>query len=219
VLGKPYSDQRVIAVVFALLLSAMLLLVSMSSPPTVPLSQVPAFDDGTVVVIFGVLVDIYLRDGGAESFVLADITEGTTLRIYCSDGLRDRPSQLLLIGDEVRVQGEVSCSGSSPIVFTTSDGVTLSKKAESVLSVEALGRNWALFEGDSFRMCGLVIPGETSGSFRLADPKTQHSIALRSDSELTGFVGKRVTVTALLRLDQETMSLVLIASSVSPGLS
>jgi hypothetical protein len=204
----------------ALLLSAMLLLASMSSPPTVALGQVSSFDDGSVIVLVGVVVDIYLRDDGAESLVLADMTNGDTVRVYCSKGLRDQPSKFISIGDEVRVQGEVSCSGSSPLLFATSDSMTLSRKAGSVMSVEVLCRNWALFEGDSLRIAGLVILGEAAGSLRLCDPITMQSISVRSDDcELAGLIGKRVTVTACLRLDQGTMALVLIASSVVPGTS
>jgi hypothetical protein len=218
--GKLFLDHRILVALLAFLLSALLLLVSMASPPTVPISQVFSFDDGSVVVLIGVLVDISLRDGGAESLVLVDITDGATVRVYCNPGLHEQPSHYLSIGDEVRVQGEVSSSGSSPILFTTSDSIALSKSAESVLSMEALCRNWALFEGDSFRTNGLIIDGEVTGSYRLSDPEMKHSVLLRSNHiELASYVGKRVSLTAVLRLDPNTMSLVLIASSLSPDLS
>jgi hypothetical protein len=217
--GRLLFDHRVLVAILALLLSSMLLLVSTASPPTVPIRQVFSFDDGSVVVLIGVIVDMYLRDDGAESLVLADVTDGATVRVYCDPGLREQPSRFLSIGDEARVQGEVSSSGSSPILFSTSDGITLSRKAESVLSMEALCQNWALFEGDSFKTCGVVISGEVTGSYRLSDPEIKHSVLLRADyTELAGYVGKRVTVTAVLRLDPDTMSLVLLASSLSPGL-
>jgi len=218
--GKIFFDHRILVAILALLLSAMLLLVSTASPPTVPIGQVFSFDDGSVVVLIGVIVDMFLRDGGAENLVLADITDGATVRVYCNPGLHEQPSHFLTIGDEARVQGEVSSSGSSPVLFATSDGITLSRRAESVLSMEALCRNWVLFEGDSFKTNGVVITGEVSGSYRLSDPEFKHSVLLRSDHiELAGYVGKRVTITTVLRLDPDTMSLVLMASSLSPGLS
>jgi hypothetical protein len=216
--GKLLFDHRILVAIFALLLSAMLLLVSTASPPTVPIGQVFSFDDGSAVVLTGVIVDMFLRDDGAENLVLADITDGATIRIYCNPGLHEQPSHFLSIGDEARVQGEVSSAGSSPVLFTTSDGITLSRRAESVLSMEALCRNWALFEGDCFKTNGMVITGEVIGSYRLSDPELKHSVLLRSDhTELAGYVGKRVTITAVLRLDPDTMSLVLMASSLSPG--
>jgi hypothetical protein len=216
--GKLLFDHRILVTILALLLSAMLLLVSMASPPIVPIGQVFSFDDGSAVVLTGVIVDMFLRDDGAESLVLADITEGATIRVYCNPGLHEQPSHFLSIGDEARVQGEVSNSGSSPVLFATSDGISLSRRAESVMSMETLCRNWALFEGDSFKTNGLVITGEVAGSYRLSDPELKHSVLLRSDhAELACLVGKRVTITAVLRLDPDTMSLVLIASSLSPG--
>jgi hypothetical protein len=218
--GKRFLDHRVLVAILAILLSAMLLLVSTASPPIVPISQVFSFDDGSVVVLIGVMVDMYLRDGGGESMVLADVTDGATVRIYCNPGLHEPPSHLLSIGDEARVQGEVSSSGSSPVLFATSDGVTLSRRAESALSMEALCRNWALFEGDSFKTCGVVISGDVAGSYRLSDPELKHSVLLKAgQTDLVSYVGKRVTVTAVLRLDPDTMSLVLLASSLAPGLS
>jgi len=218
--GKLLFDHRILVAILALLLSAMLLLVSTASPPVIPIGQVFSFDDGSVIVLIGVIVDMFLRDGGAENLVLADITDGATVRIYCNPGLHEQPSHFLSIGDEARVQGEVSSSGSSPVLFTTSDGISLLRRAESVLSMETLCRNWALFEGDSFKTNGVVITGEVTGSYRLSDPEIKHSVLLRSDhTELAGYVGKRVTITAVLRLDPDTMSLVLMASSLSPGLS
>lgn len=218
--SKLFFDYRILVAILALLMSGMLLLVSTASPPTVPIEQVFSFDDGSVVVLIGVIVDMFLRDDGAENLVLADITDGATVRVYCNPGLHEQPSHFLSIGDEARVQGEVSSSGSSPVLFATSDGITISRRAESVLSMEALCRNWALFEGDSFKTNGMVITGEGTGCYRLSDPEVKHSVLLRSDrTELAGYVGKRVTITAVLRLDPGTMSLVLIASSLSPGLS
>lgn len=217
---KTLLDHRYLVAILAVLLSVMLLLVSRSSPPTVPIRLVPTFEDGSIVHLIGVIVDMSLRDGGAEVLVIADISEGTTLRVYCDHGLNEQPSRFLSVGDEVRVHGEVSTLGSSPILFTTSDGIFLSRKSESVLSMDALYRNWAILEGDSFRMSGLVINGGESGSYRLSDPKVQQSILLRPDHlDLASQVGKKVTLTVVLRLDQETMSLVLIASSFSLGQS
>jgi hypothetical protein len=217
--GKLFLDHRVLVGALAILLSVMLLLVSTASPPAVPVGQLLSFDDGSVVVLVGILVDISLRDGGAESMVLADIMDGATIRVYSTPGLHEQPSHFLSIGDEVLVQGEISRSGSSPVLFASSDDITLSRRGESVLTMEALCHNWALFEGDSFKINGLVITGEQTGSYRLSDPETTHSILLRSDDpELGGFVGKRVTVTAVLRVDSATMSLVLIVSSLSPAI-
>ena len=217
--GRQLLDHRILLTILAFILSAMLTLVSMASPPVVSIEQVSLFDDGSVVVLIGVIVDISLRDGGGETLILANIADGATVRVYCNPGLHEPPSHFLSIGDEARVQGEVSNSGTSPILFTSSDDITLSRRAESVLSMEALCRNWALFEGDSFKANGLVITGEVAGSYRLSDPELKHSILLKADSiELAGYVGKRITMAAVLRLDPSTMSLVLIASSLSPSL-
>jgi len=205
--------------ILSVLLSAMLLLVSTSSPPIVPIEQVFSFDDGSVVVLVGAIVDMSLRDGGSESLVLADIANGATVRVYCNPGLHEQPSHFLSIGDEVRVQGEVSNSGASPIVFVTSDSITLSRRAESVLSLEALCQNWILFEGDGFEINGMVIAGDVDGSFRLSDKELKHSVLVRSGSvDLASCVGKSVTLDVVLRLDPDTMCLFLMASALSPNL-
>jgi hypothetical protein len=198
----------------------MLLLASVASPPIVPIGQVFSFDDGSHVLVVGVLVEMYLRDDGAANLVLADITDGETLRVYCTPGLHEQPNHLLSIGDEARIEGEISKSGSSNMLFATSDGITLLRRSESVLSLEVICRNWALFEGDSFKTNGIVINGDAIGDYRLSDSEAKHSILLRSDNaELADCVGKQVAITAVLRLDPALMCLVLIASSLSPGLS
>lgn len=215
-----FFDPRVLAIILASASCVMIMLSSVASPPKVRISQVPSFDDGSVIVLFGVVVDMSVRDSGSECLVLADASDGATVKVYCNQGLRDPPSRYLSIGDEVRVLGEVSGQGSSPILFASCDDVSLWRSGESALTVGTICRNWVLFEGDSFSANGLVIPGESRGSFRLADPVTEQSISLRSSStDLSGYLGKRVTVVAVLRLDQGTMSLVLAAQSISPGSS
>ncbi len=216
----PLSGRRWIAAVLALLMVTMLLVTSHSSPPVVSVGQLAQFDEGTTVILAGVVVEIAAHDSGGQSLVLADMSTSDTARVYCSQGVRELPSHILGVGDEALVEGEVSKTGTAPMLFATTDGLAVSRKAHAVLSVEALSRNWALFEGDGFAIAGMVTPGSVAGEFRLADPDLQHTIALRSDSvDFAGFVGKRVTLEAALRLDQRAMSLVLIASSATPGLS
>lgn len=218
-LRRLMPDNRAIIGILAILLSTMMFLTSLSSPPIISVGQVRFFDEGSTVVLIGVVVEMAVHDAGAESLILADVADGATVRIYCNQGLRELPSHFLSIGDEARVEGEVSGTGTPPMLFATSDGVSVSRRAGAVLSLETLSQNWALFEGDSFRIGGLVVSGDLPGEFRLADPDLRHSISLRSDAlELARFVGKRVTLQAVLRLDAGTMTLVLIMDSLSPGL-
>lgn len=215
---KVLPDVQVIAAVLTVLLSAMLFLTSQSSAPLVSVGQVRLFDDGSAIVLIGVVVEMVPHDAGAESLILADPADGATVRVYCDQGLRELPSHYLSIGDEARIEGEVSGTGASPMLFATSDGVSVSRRAGEVLSLEILSRNWALFEGDSFSIGGLVIAGDLPDDFKLTDSDMRYSISLRSGSvEFASFVGKWATLEAVLRLDPGTMVLVLIASSLSPG--
>ncbi len=163
-------------------------------------------------------MDISLRDDGSESLVLADTANGMTIRVYCRPGVNDMPSRYASIGDEVRAKGEVSRQGSLPVLFATSDGITLVKDSKSFLTVEALSRNWALFLGDLISLSGLVIPSSIGGNYRLADAGLEQSIALASRSDdLAVMVGKLVSVEAYLRLLSDTMVLALEVITMSAG--
>lgn len=211
-------DHRVIITLFALATSLMVLLSAKAAPPLVPIARLSSFDGGSVVMILGVVVDMSLRDSGSECVIIADIADGATVRVFCDPGLHDPPSHCLSVGDEVRVRGQVAGSGSPLTVFASSDAVSLTRKAETSLSVEAVCRNWVLFEGDSFKVSGLVVPEPSTDGYRLEDPVTGQSISLRLGSpDASMCLGKRVTIAAILRLDSDTMSLYLMASSVSRG--
>ncbi len=186
----------------------MILLGSTASPPLVPIRSVATFDDGSIIVVLGVIVDMSPRDDGAESLVLADLSDGAVLRVYCSPGARDMPGVYTSIGDELRIEGELSRLGKSPMLFARSDDVSLVEDAVAVLTISGLSRNWALFVGDQVEVSGIII--SSTDGLRLADADLEHSIAIESRSEeLDAMVGKAVSVAAFLRLQSETMVLVL----------
>ena len=208
---------RMLAAVFALMLSVVLLVSSSSKIPTVSIDQLSSLDGGSEVRLVGVVVGLSLNEGGSEDVIIADVQQGTTVKIICMSGTRPLPSRYISIGDEVSLTG--ATADSSPnVVFTTSDDIVVTRGSESTLTVGILASNWLLFEGDSFTVGGVLIERDR-GSFALSDLDGLHTIRVVFAGELSGYVGKNVLVTAQLRLDSATMALVLSASSVVPRLA
>ena len=205
-----HADRRLFALVLGALLSAMIMVSSSSSIPTVAVHEVPMFEDGEVVRLVGLVVDILLYDTGSEGLVLADAGDGTTVKVICSHGDKELPSRYLAIGDEASARGEISNQRMPPVVFASSDDIELIRESASALSVGLLSQHWSQFEGDRLKISGLVIQGDSEGSYRLTDPDLVHSIELRSDEcDFWGFVGKRVSVNAVLKLDPRSFVLYL----------
>jgi len=216
--ARPPRDKRLIAALLVVLMSTMVALGSTASPPVVSIGSISNIDDGTVIVILGAVVDLSARDDGSEGLVLADMASGSTIRVHCDPGTGSPPSQYASIGDELRVEGEISRLGQSSMLFTSSGGVSLVKGSVSVLTIEVLSKNWALFVGDRIRIGGVVVPSSAPGCYRLADDGLERTIALSSEAgDLGSLVGKVVTLEAFLRLLPETMMLALTVVSFSPG--
>ena len=212
-----FPSPRMLAAMFASMLSVVVLISSSSKVPMVNIGQLSALDGGSEVRLVGVVVGLSLNEGGSEDVIIADVQLGTTAKVICMSGIRPLPSRYLSIGDEVSVRGSTADS-SSNVVFTTSDDIVVTRGSVSTLTVGILASNWLLFEGDPFRIGGVLIERD-SGGYALSDPDESHSIRVVYAGDLTGCVGKSVLVTARLRLDSATMALVLSASSIEPRLA
>jgi len=200
-----------LALVLIVLLGSIVLLGASSATPRVEIPQIPSVDDGTSVAVSGILVDFRSYDSGVENLVLMDSRSGATVKILCSKGIGPPPSQYAAIGDELLIRGEVSQYKSSPTVFTDSEGVSVLKKAEFVLTVKLLSTNWVLFEGDEFVIRGVMM----QSGHRLYDHDLEHSIMVVSDGvSVSQFDDKGVLVTCELRYDDSIMALTLVVESV-----
>lgn len=213
---KSLPGVEVISTCLILLLSSIVLLGSSSGPPTVGISSVDDIEDGTTIRVVGVLVDLRLYDSGAEGLILADLGDGTVVKVVSMLGIKVQPSSYLRVGDEVLVTGEVSSLESSPVIFSSSDDLKLQRKSEVVLTVESLARNWHLFDGDIVRVKG-IVDSSASGGLRLYDCSSRSSIAvLHGDVDAGRFVGSTVTLTATLRFDTWLGALTLVPSCIVP---
>jgi hypothetical protein len=210
------SDQRVIALLLACFLSSLVMLGSGASPPEVPISQILGIEDGTNILVYGLMVDLWGYESGAESFVLAEPESGRTVKVVSSPAASPQPSEYAQVGDELRVSGELSKTGFVPTIFTKSDRVSLTRESEDVLGIEVLGRNWHLFEGDCVRVGGILLMDGLGVGPRLFDLGMRSSLALSMDGfDAASYLGERVIVTGILGFDSRTLSLILTVRGIS----
>jgi len=210
---KNAFDERTLAVVLMCILSSIVLLGSSGGPPLVAISTLPEVEEGTTVKASGVLVDLRLYDSGAEGIVIADLDDGAVAKIISTPGIKAQPSAYARIGDELLIEGEVSVSGTTSIIFTSSDDVLVVSQSELVLTVESVSRNWFLFEGDVVRIKGFLERTGLGIGLRLYDRTDGCSIAvIPGDFDLERFVGSVITLTATLRFDHWLSALVLVPS-------
>ena len=209
-------DTRVITALLSVLLGIMVSLASTSSTPSVRISELSSLDDGQDAVTSGIVVDICIFDSGAESLRLTDDTDGAVLTVISQPGIRPQPSSYVDIGDEIRVLGEVSNSRVMSIMYSSSDRINLRRASEYVLTVEILSRDWLLFQGDEFRICGRLARDASNETLRLFDSDMDHSTLLRNDGQdVSRLTWKQVMVEGVLRFDPESMVFYIDASSVS----
>ena len=194
--------EKTIAAVLMCLLSSIVLLGSSAGPPIVEIPSIQAIEDGTVVKILGVLVDIRVYGSGAEGLTVADLDSGAIIRVISSVGIKPQPSTYVHVGDEVIIVGQVAKSESSPVIFSKSDDLTVLRGSDLVLTVEAVSENWILFEGDTIRIKGVLRPAGSGLGLRLYDFSGPSSIVVTAGSfDIEDFVGSAVTLTATLDFD------------------
>ncbi|MEM4232439.1 MAG: hypothetical protein QXZ19_00505 [Thermoplasmata archaeon] len=207
----------VLSAAFVVLASCVLLLGMVADPPQVDVSALHGLDDGSVVTVRGVVVDLRAFDTGSDMLVILDLSGAEIARIQVSPGCRPRPSAYTSIGDLVAATGRVVLEGQVPVVYSSSDCIVLVAESPVALSVCMGCDNWQLFIYDEFKIQGYVQNDGGSGAFCLVDSlgasgprlRIQHTNALQ-------FVeGKRVTVLGKLTMDPNEMSLVLTVRTIS----
>lgn len=187
-----------------------------ASPPEVPISQIMGIEDGANILVYGLMVDLWEYESGAESFVLAEPGSGRTVKVVSSPAASPQPSEYAQVGDELCVRGELSKAGFVPTIFTKSDRVSVSRESEDVLEIEVLERNWHLFEGDCIRVGGVLLMDGLGIGPRLFDHDMRSSLAMSMDGfDAASYLGGRVIVTGILGFDPRTLSLILTVRGIS----
>ncbi len=173
-----------------------------------------SLDDGTPVVVGGVVVESWSSDSGSRSIILADIEAGSTVRVTYMLDASSRDLELH-IGDEVCASGQLEVSGGSPVIWSQPSQVLVTKESQEVVTVSLISRAWDLFVDDRFHTRGVLTT--TSGdTYRLMDAHGGTSIALVLGlADASRYAQKTVVVDATLRLDSETMSFFLEVHSIS----
>jgi len=179
---------------------------SSGEPPMIAISKAPELEDGLVVAVRGILVDLRAWDSGSENMVLLEPATGATIRIVSAQGLREQPSSYASVGDEMEATGELKSSESPPLLFADSDDIILSRDSEAVLTVTVVTENWLLFKNDRICLCGVLIVEPGSEDVRLTDSSREHSISMDvSVEQIGGMAGRYVSVDATLILDPGRM--------------
>lgn len=211
---RPAFDPKLTASLLACLLGSMLVLTGVSNPPHVEISSLNAIEEGTTVYVSGLLVSLWRYDTGTESLLLADPSDGSTLKVICAQGVAAFPGTYLCIGDEVLVKGEVMEARPQPVLLSRTDDIERLQPSELALTVKAVCHHWLLFEGDRFNVTGAI---STDDGLRLQDLESEYSISLRlAVGAVAPSPGRDVRADCTLCLDESQMVIYLLAWSLSP---
>jgi len=206
---------RVLAFILLAVLAGMMLLSWSARMPCLEISALPGIDDGQVVLVRGLLVDLWVNDGGSESLVLADREGAISVWVFVIQAIRPQPSSYAHVGDELRVAGNLALSRSGMSLYSDSDSVVLLARAEQVLTVRTLSSHWELFLGDEVSVSGVLMQAVASSGPRLFDSDMEHSLSLGLDDGWDDqLLGRTVTVVGTLVFDEESMSIVLQAHAI-----
>ena len=206
-----------ICLAFTAALAALLWLSSGATPPLLMVSELEQAEDGTIVRVQGIVVEMREHDSGYLSVTLADLTTGETALAFYRPSARDILLREVSIGDEVLIVCVVASDSSHPVLYADSQGTTILSKSTAALSVETLCANWRLFEYDRLNVSGVVEVEPESGIVWLADTLGSARLRLQADPErIDAINGALATVDGTLILDTRTMAPSLKVWDITP---
>lgn len=214
---SPMPSPRQLTMILSATLSALVVLSAASPIPVVPISSVQDLDEGAEVKVLGVVADMRRFDSGTEAIVLVDLGDGSSITVYCVEGLGTPPGYYANIGDELSAAGKVVRSGGRASLLSSAGQMALSRAAEYVLTASLLSENWESFLGDEITIRGEIIQDQDTGGVRLRDQSSEVSIALQSDStEIRFYADFSVVLAGKLLMDQQTLSLLISVDWIRP---
>lgn len=208
--------QRVkrLALLEAALLGVMVLLSGSSGPPLVAIDDAGSLEAGTRVTVVGLLAENWLYESGSEGLLLACESSSGTLRVICTRGSMPLPSEYAAIGDELRVQGEVSRGAAGTCLMATSDDIERLRPSVIALTVDMLCENWMVFLNDRVSVRGVILADGIATGWRLADAYSGRSVRLDLQDLLPILTSRTVEVFGELVLEEDRMDIVFAAYSL-----
>ncbi|OGS55432.1 MAG: hypothetical protein A3K60_05360 [Euryarchaeota archaeon RBG_19FT_COMBO_56_21] len=186
-----------------------------SSVPVVSIAALESVDDGSTVETIGLVAEFWAWDDGTENLLLVETTSGCTVIIICSPGIHAQPGTYVHLGDEVKVVGKVFGLHSPRRLYSDSDRVTLLRRCEFVLTVDALANCWRLFEGDEIKVRGILFMTDGESGFALRGMMGGSTLSLDSTYEIQPtLLGREVVIAGCLVFEEATLTVVLHADSV-----
>ena len=214
---RPRPGTSLLCLAFTATLAALLWLSSGATPPLLMVSELGQVEDGAVVRVQGIVVEMREHDSGYLSVTLADLTTGETALAVYRPPAKDNLLREVSIGDEVLAVGVVASESPHPIVYADGQGTTVLSKSTTALSVETLCANWRLFEYDRLNVSGVIEVEPESGNAWLAGTLGSARLRLQADPErIDATKGALATVDGTLILDTRTMALCLKAWNITP---
>jgi len=167
------------------------------------------------VKVRGTVVDAWSSDAGALSLILADLDSKATAKVICAQGGTVLRAEFH-VGDVVLATGQLELTGGRPVIWAGQGKLELVTPSRDSLTLEDLGDSWELLVGDRFEVAGVLVMAHPEERVRLVSPDGQASILiLIRQTDYSRFLERLVVVDAVLRLDSNSMELVLDAYSIS----
>lgn len=209
--------NRSAAAVLGALLLGIGLIAAGSGPPTVAIAAIDSVEEGAIVRVFGTVVHAWRYDSGLETMLLADLSDGSTVKLAHQSAASAAYTSTLRIGDEVASVGEVSHGDGGTTLWVTGADFQLVRESEAALTVEEICENWQLFEGDAMTIRGTIREGTLPGEWALADVDGHHWIVLFGPPlGLLLLKGSVVTLECELVLSTEELRFGLVVRSYAP---
>ena len=185
---------------------------SLAQPETISLQSVPTYE-GKKIITEGIVINQYTTSIDTQIIEIKNLSSNASTKIFLKE------KTIVDYGDLIQVTGQVQKYKQDwEIVTENKQAIFILRKWQNIsIPVSQIAVSPDRYTGLNIKVSGIVEEC-SSTSVKLCDSESKYKLSLRSDSSFIQMFseGSHITVSGVLQYDEETLTYVLFAQTITP---
>jgi len=185
---------------------------SLAQPETISLQSVPTYE-GKKIITEGIVTNQYTTSIDTQIIEIKNLSSNASTKIFLKE------KTIVDYGDLIQVTGQVQKYKQDwEIVTENKQAIFILRKWQNIsIPISQIAVSPDRYTGLNIKVSGIVEEC-SSTSVKLCDSESKYKLSLRSDSSFIQMFseGSHITVSGVLQYDEETLTYVLFAQTITP---
>jgi len=185
---------------------------ALAQPETISLQSVPTYE-GKKIITEGIVINQYTTSIDTQIIEIKNLSSNASTKIFLKE------KTIVDYGDLIQVTGQVQKYKQDwEIVTENKQAIFILRKWQNIsIPVSQIAVSPDRYTGLNIKVSGIVEEC-SSTSVKLCDSESKYKLSLRSDSSFIQMFseGSHITVSGVLQYDEETLTYVLFAQTITP---